>query len=98
MEHLEDQLREIIIEIVELNDSDNFGNETYEAVTDFLTTNGVEESDFVDEDEYHMFISEIMDQSLESVRINFNPSTQLIDLLAEIKRIKESKNANIINL
>jgi hypothetical protein len=98
MEHLEDQLREIIIEIVELNDSDNFGNETYEAVTDFLATNGIEESDFVDEDEYHMFISEIMDQSLESVRINFNPSTQLIDLLVEIKRIKESKNANIINL
>jgi epoxyqueuosine reductase QueG len=91
MEHLENQLREIITEIVEINDSDNFGNETYEAVTDFLTTNSIEESDFVDEDEYHTIISEIMDQSLESVRINFSPSTQLIELLAEIKRIKESK-------
>ena len=91
MEHLEDQLREIIIEIVEINDSDNFGNETYEAVVDLLSSNGIEESDFVDEDEYHQFVSEIMDQSLESVRISFNPSTQLIDLLAEIERIKESK-------
>ncbi len=88
---MESELEEVMLEIVEINDSDNFGNVTYEAVIDLLATNGIEESDFVDEDEYFETIHKIMDQSLESVRISFKPTTQLLDLLADLKQIKESK-------
>lgn len=86
------ELRDAFISIIEHNDSDNYFSNMREDTVEIVSDNGIGPDDFVDEDEYHAFIEDLMDQAERSVRIEFVPTVKLVGLVGTLTgKIKEKK-------
>jgi hypothetical protein len=66
------------------SDSDDWYHNMHEATVDVVANQGVGPDDFVDEDEYHTFIENLMDQAERSVRMEFVPTLKLVGLVQDL--------------
>ena len=73
------------------SDSDDFYSSFREAAVDVVARQGVGVSDFVDEDEYHQFIEDLIDQAERSVKMEFVPTLKLVGLVQDLIEKKGDK-------
>ncbi len=78
------ELKEAFISIVEHNDSDYFYSNMREDTVQIVSDHGVGPDDFIDEDEYHQFIEDLMDQAERSVSMQFIPTPKLVGLVGDL--------------
>lgn len=89
------ELKHEFITIITHSDSDDFYMAMLEATTDVVRRNGITPEDFVDEEEYDVFIDDLMDQAERSVSLQFIPTTRLVSLVGDLTDKIKEKRSNV---